>query len=82
MLKRRNIDSTTEIPNTMSGPKILGLTAELIRDGACKLIAQDLDIEVSELLSALCGRRVEQTLYINANASHGDERAECRSGHL
>ena len=37
--------------------KIRDELTELIRDGAYKLIAQGLDIEVSELLSALCGRR-------------------------
>lgn len=34
-------------------------STKLIHDGACKLIAQGLDIEVSEPLSALCGRRDE-----------------------
>ena len=37
--------------------KIRDELMELIRDGACKLIAQGLDLEVSELLSALCGQR-------------------------
>lgn len=39
--------------------KVCDQLTKLIRDGACKLIGQGLDIEVSELLSALCGRRDE-----------------------
>ena len=37
--------------------KIRDELTELIRDGAHKLIAQGLELEVSELLSALSGRR-------------------------
>ena len=39
--------------------KIRDELTELIRDGAHKLIAQGLELEVSELLSALSGRRDE-----------------------
>jgi len=39
--------------------KVRDELTELIHDGASKLIAQGLDIEVSELLSALCGRQDE-----------------------
>ena len=39
--------------------KIREELTELIRDGAHKLIAQGLELEVSELLSALSGRRDE-----------------------
>ena len=39
--------------------KIRDALTELIRDGAHKLIAQGLELEVSELLSALSGRRDE-----------------------
>ena len=39
--------------------KIRDALTKLIRDGAYKLIEQGLDIEVSELLSALCGQRDE-----------------------
>ena len=37
--------------------KVRDELAELIRDGACKLVAQGLEVEVSELLSPLSGRR-------------------------
>ena len=33
---------------------------ELIREGACKLIAQGLELEVSEILSSMSGRQVDQ----------------------
>ena len=36
--------------------KIRDELTDLIREGACKLIAQGLELEVSELLSALSGR--------------------------
>ena len=39
--------------------KIRDALTELIRDGAHQLIAQGLELEVSELLSALSGRRDE-----------------------
>ena len=39
--------------------KIREELTELIRDGAHKLIAQGLELEVSELLSTLSGRRDE-----------------------
>ena len=37
--------------------KIRDELTDLIREGACKLIAQGLELEVSELLSALSGRK-------------------------
>ena len=39
--------------------KIRDELTDLIREGACKLIAQGLELEVSELLSALSGRQDE-----------------------
>ncbi len=39
--------------------KIHDKLTDLIREGASKLIAQGLELEVSELLAALCGRRDE-----------------------